>query len=192
MKIDQKELLELEYHVRSLPICAMQFHDCLYSTSLGMTARVGISCMFKSSSDGASCVVTVVEEGEYGYTKGVLDASTSSIGSNDFKGGHFLEGAGPKLLCSEAIAVSSSKSTTQEFADEVGELRAISDHMLGAAGVPNTRGQFKRPACIKRGRWNIRIYGSLRFTGFLFVSRYRLKNLRVANRTISFRFPRFP
>ncbi|GJT72997.1 ribonuclease H-like domain-containing protein [Tanacetum coccineum] len=36
---------------------------------------------------------------------------------------------------------------------------------------------------------NIRNYGSPRFTGFLFVSRYRLKNLRFANRNISFRVP---
>ncbi|GKB84320.1 retrovirus-related pol polyprotein from transposon TNT 1-94 [Tanacetum coccineum] len=55
---------------------------------------------------------------------------------------------------------------------------------------PNTREQFGRPAFIKRGRWNIGNYGSPRLTGFLFVSRYRFKNLRFANRNIYFRFPR--
>ncbi|GJV78630.1 hypothetical protein Tco_1514500 [Tanacetum coccineum] len=54
---------------------------------------------------------------------------------------------------------------------------------------PNTRLQFGRLAFIKRGRWNIRNYGSPRLTGFLFVSRYRLKNLDFATGNISLRFP---
>ncbi|GJV27095.1 hypothetical protein Tco_1383543 [Tanacetum coccineum] len=64
--------------------------------------------------------------------------------------------------------------------------------MLGAAGVQIPENNFGQPAFIKRGRWNIGNYGSLRFTGFLIVSRYRFNNLRFANGNISFRFPRFP
>ncbi|GJU32810.1 hypothetical protein Tco_1176399 [Tanacetum coccineum] len=68
-------------------------------------------------------------------------------------------------------------SSTQKFIDEIGELRAISGHMLGAAKVLIPMKTFGRPAFIKSGRWNIRNYGSPRFTGFLFVSRYRFNNL---------------
>nr|GEY06439.1 hypothetical protein [Tanacetum cinerariifolium] len=49
--------------------------------------------------------------------------------------------AGPKLLCSEAIAVSSSKSTFDE-------LRAISGHMPGASGVQIPENNLGNPHSI--------------------------------------------
>ncbi|GKF16274.1 hypothetical protein Tco_0061192 [Tanacetum coccineum] len=72
--------------------------------------------MDRYSCDGASWSI-VVEEGEpvdaagSGATTSAIGAMTSGAGRSTLHGGsHFMK-CGPELLCSEANAVSSSKST---------------------------------------------------------------------------------
>ncbi|GJW04575.1 hypothetical protein Tco_0672632 [Tanacetum coccineum] len=78
---------------------------------------------------------------------------------------------------------------TQNFVDEIGELRAISGHMLGAAGVQIPEDNLDDLHSLRKEDGTSEIMDPQDLLGS-FLLADRLKNLRFANRNIGFRVAR--